>query len=86
MSKNIGFVSTRFAGQDGVSLESAKWAEVLWEDRHVSFGTADKAIEIQISALLYPRHILVFRKINGSMSEFGEQLNVIVLLLKESDL
>ena len=35
---NVGFISTRFAGQDGVSLESAKWAEVLWEDfGHVSF-------------------------------------------------
>lgn len=30
MSKRrIGFVSTRFAGTDGVSLESAKWAQVL---------------------------------------------------------
>jgi mannosylglucosylglycerate synthase len=37
MPKNIGFISTRFAGTDGVSLESAKWAEVLWVDRHVSF-------------------------------------------------
>ena len=49
MSKNVGFVSTRFAGQDGVSLESAKWAEVLWEDRHVSFwysGKSDRAAEI----------------------------------------
>lgn len=27
--KNIGFVSTRFSGIDGVSLESAKWAEIL---------------------------------------------------------
>ncbi len=26
---NIGFISTRFAGTDGVSLETAKWAEVL---------------------------------------------------------
>jgi glycosyltransferase involved in cell wall biosynthesis len=35
---NIGFISTRFAGQDGVSLESAKWAEVLWEDwGHVNY-------------------------------------------------
>ncbi len=30
----IGFVSTRFAGTDGVSLEAAKWAEVLWESDH----------------------------------------------------
>ena len=37
MSKNIGFVSTRFAGSDGVSLESAKWAQVLWDDQHVSY-------------------------------------------------
>lgn len=37
MSKNIGFISTRFAGSDGVSLESSKWAEVLWEDGHVSY-------------------------------------------------
>jgi lactate dehydrogenase-like 2-hydroxyacid dehydrogenase len=25
----VGFISTRFAGTDGVSLEAAKWAEVL---------------------------------------------------------
>lgn len=37
MSKNIGFISTRFAGSDGVSLESSKWAEVLWDDKHVSY-------------------------------------------------
>ena len=45
MGKNIGFVSTRFAGQDGVSLESAKWAQVLWDDRHVSYwysGRSDR--------------------------------------------
>jgi len=35
--ENIGFVSTRFAGTDGVSLEAAKWAEVLWQDQHVSY-------------------------------------------------
>lgn len=38
-------MSTRFAGQDGVSLESAKWAQVLWDDRHVSFwysGRSDR--------------------------------------------
>jgi glycosyltransferase involved in cell wall biosynthesis len=29
MKKNIGFIGTRFAGTDGVSLEASKWAEVL---------------------------------------------------------
>lgn len=37
MPKRIGFISTRFAGTDGVSLESAKWARVLWDFRHRSF-------------------------------------------------
>ena len=39
---NIGFVSTRFAGNDGVSLESAKWAQILWDHRHVSHWYAGK--------------------------------------------
>ncbi|NBD37877.1 MAG: glycosyltransferase [Verrucomicrobia bacterium] len=45
MSKRFGFISTRFAGTDGVSLESAKWARVLWADRHVSYwysGLSDR--------------------------------------------
>lgn len=40
MSERIGFISTRFAGTDGVSLESAKWAEVLWGYEHTSFWYA----------------------------------------------
>src|SRR6056300_1510753 len=36
MGVKIGFVGTRFAGTDGVSLESAKWAQILWDHRHVS--------------------------------------------------
>ena len=31
---NVGFVSTRFAGTDGVSLESLKWATVLERNGH----------------------------------------------------
>lgn len=40
--QHIGFVSTRFAGTDGVSLESAKWAQVLWDHEHVSYWFAGK--------------------------------------------
>ncbi|MCC5835000.1 MAG: glycosyltransferase family 4 protein [Opitutales bacterium] len=49
MQKAIGFISTRFAGTDGVSLESAKWAQVLWQDRYVSHwysGLSDRAESI----------------------------------------
>ena len=45
MSVRIGFVGTRFAGTDGVSLESAKWAQVLWDHRHTSYwysGLSDR--------------------------------------------
>ncbi|MBW2570568.1 MAG: hypothetical protein JRE47_14695 [Deltaproteobacteria bacterium] len=40
MYKNIGFVSTRFAGTDGVSLESSKWAEVFKKNGHRCFWFA----------------------------------------------
>ena len=38
--KRIGFVSTRFAGTDGVSLEARKWADVFARLRHESFWFA----------------------------------------------
>ena len=41
-SKNIGFVSTRFAGIDGVSLEAAKWAQVFEENGNHCFWFAGK--------------------------------------------
>lgn len=46
--RRIGFVSTRFAGTDGVSLESAKWAEVLERLGHICFyfaGSSDRPPE-----------------------------------------
>lgn len=42
MRKNIGFVSTRFSGTDGVSLEASKWAEVLEQDGYHCFWFAGK--------------------------------------------
>lgn len=51
MSERIGFISTRFAGTDGVSLESAKWAEVLWSYEHTSFwyaGLLDRSPDLSL--------------------------------------
>jgi hypothetical protein len=45
MGKNIGFISTRLAGIDGVSLEASKWANVLERSGHHCFwfaGELDK--------------------------------------------
>lgn len=47
-SRQIGFISTRFRGTDGVSLETAKWAEVLERLGHTCFyfaGASDRAPE-----------------------------------------
>ncbi len=54
MSQRIGFVSTRFSGTDGVSLESAKWAEVLWHHKHVSLWYAGKLDRDPGTSMLVP--------------------------------
>ncbi len=46
--RNIGFISTRIAGTDGVSLEIQKWADVLERNRYDCFylaGTSDRPKE-----------------------------------------
>jgi len=48
-SRRIGFISTRFAGTDGVSLETAKWASILKRMDHECFyfaGVCDRPEEI----------------------------------------
>jgi len=47
--KNIGFISTRFSGSDGVSLEVTKWAEVLRRLRYNCYyfaGELDRPPEV----------------------------------------
>ncbi|MHB0957800.1 MAG: glycosyltransferase [Pirellulaceae bacterium] len=51
---HVGFVSTRFAGTDGVSLESAKWAKVLWDMECVSYWYAGKLDRDPKTSLLVP--------------------------------
>ncbi len=54
MSRNIGFVSTRFSGTDGVSLESAKWAQILWDHQHTSHWYAGKLDREEGFSMLVP--------------------------------
>lgn len=51
---NIGFVSTRFAGTDGVSLESLKWATVLEEDKHRCFWYAGRLDKPEETSMCVP--------------------------------
>ncbi len=51
MPENIGFISTRFAGTDGVSLEALKWAQTLAESGHRCYwyaGRLDHPLETSL--------------------------------------
>ncbi len=54
LPQNIGFISTRFAGTDGVSLESAKWAQIFWDHQHVSYWYAGKLDRDPKASMLVP--------------------------------
>jgi glycosyltransferase involved in cell wall biosynthesis len=50
---NVGFISTRFAGTDGVSLETAKWADVFQKEGFSCFyfaGELDRPPELSYLA------------------------------------
>lgn len=53
--KNIGFISTRFAGTDGVSLETGKWAEVLEELGYSCFYFAGELDRPEERCMLCPK-------------------------------
>jgi len=55
MGKNIGFVSTRFAGTDGVTLESSKWADVFEQNGHRCFWFAGKLDREPDKSILIPQ-------------------------------
>ena len=42
MGKNVGFISFRISGTDGVSLETMKWTEILERNGHRCFYLAGK--------------------------------------------
>ena len=54
MTKNIGFVSMRFAGTDGVSLESSKWADVLQQNGYRCFWFAGELDREPENSFLVP--------------------------------
>ncbi len=54
MGLNIGFVSTRFSGTDGVTLEASKWAEVLKDNGHTCYWFAGELDRDPKRSLLLP--------------------------------
>jgi glycosyltransferase involved in cell wall biosynthesis len=72
MRKNIGLISTRLAGIDGVSLEASKWAEVLERGGHNCFwfaGELDKdpakSHLVDEAHFFHPQNIWINKQIFG---------------------
>lgn len=75
MSETIGFISTRFAGTDGVSLESAKWADVLTQEGHNCFwygGRLDRSSTqsycVPEAFFNHPENVWINQRILGKTS------------------
>jgi glycosyltransferase involved in cell wall biosynthesis len=72
--KNIGFVSTRFAGIDGVSLEANKWSEVLEQNGHQCFWFAGELDRNPEKSFLEPKAHFQHARIRWIDSQiFGEK-------------
>ncbi len=54
MTKNIGFISFRISGTDGVSLETMKWAEVLEKSGHNCYYMAGELEMPEEKSLVVP--------------------------------
>lgn len=79
-SINIGFLSFRFQGTDGVSLETSKWAEVLEEDGHKCFYFSglsdrpdDRAMVIDEAHFLEEENREYYNKFFGSLKRSREE-------------
>jgi len=74
MHKKIGFVSTRFAGTDGVTLEAAKWAEVFEQNGHHCYWFAGKLEHDSDRSFLVPEAFFQDEKISRINSQiFGQK-------------
>jgi glycosyltransferase involved in cell wall biosynthesis len=72
-NKRIGFVSTRFAGTDGVSLEAKKWSDVLTNLGHDSFWfggvldtEAERSLEVPEAFFNHEANLELNREIFGT--------------------
>ncbi len=79
-SINIGFISFRFQGTDGVTLETSKWAEVLEEMGHKCFyfsglsdRPSDRSMVVEEAHFLDPENREYYFKFFGSTKRTKEE-------------
>src|SRR6267154_2181312 len=85
--RRIGFVSTRFHGTDGVTLEAEKWAQILTQQGHTCFwmaGLLDTPPETSYRAPLaffrHPDVLTVQERLFGATTRTRETTNRIQFL------
>ena len=71
MGLNVGFISTRFAGIDGVSLEASKWAQVFEGAGTLAFWFAGELTKSEASVYLHTGQISNMIKTSGSTINFS---------------
>jgi glycosyltransferase involved in cell wall biosynthesis len=89
MGKRIGFIGTRFSGNDGVSLEAGKCAAVLERNRHACFWFAgmldrspDKSFLVPEADVKFEKNLWIDQRIFGnkrrdtSVTDSIHELNV----------
>src|SRR6185436_8692461 len=88
--KRIGFISTRFHGTDGVTLEAEKWAQILTQQGHSCFwmaGLLDTPPQISHCAPLaffrHPEVLEVQEKLFGDTTRARETTTQIQLLKEQ---
>lgn len=67
---NIGFISTRFAGTDGVSLETSKWAEVLEAWGHTCYYFSGKSDRPAARAMVVDEAFYLHPEIEARHTKF----------------
>ncbi len=79
-SINIGFISFRFQGTDGVSLETSKWADVLEDMGHqcyyfsgLSDRPSDRSMVVEEAHFLEPENYAYYHKFFSSTKRTKEE-------------
>ena len=84
MGKHIGFISTRFAGTDGVTLEASKWAQVFKQMGHKCYWFAgqldkhpDKSMLVPEAFFLHEQNQWINERILGKKARLSSVTDMI---------
>jgi glycosyltransferase involved in cell wall biosynthesis len=93
-ARRIGFISTRFQGTDGVTLEAEKWAQILTEQGHSCYWMAglldtppERSFSVPLAFFNHPEVVEIQRHLFGKLNRprsVSSQIHVIKEELKDA--